>query len=189
MISKSRNKSQGFTLIEMMITLAVGAILMTIAVPSFVDMTKNNKITSQANILMTQIHFARAEASKRSTRVTLCRSADPTAASPTCGGTAQTWSNGWLVYALGDTSGRTAPFLYDKTKDTLLLVSEGRGGVTIKTDNNADDILEFKSDGSTVVSNTSYFAFCDDRGISHGKEIEVLPTGRAQVISAATCTP
>lgn len=190
MILKPNSTSSGFTLVEMMITLAVGAILLTIALPSFVYMTKNNKITSQVNTLISQIHFARVEASKRSTRVILCRTADPAASSPTCGGSAYTWTSGWLVFALGDTSGgRPTPYVYDKNKDTLLMVGESRDGVNIKTNNNANNNLEFNSDGSTAESGAAYFAFCDDRGVDYGKEVEVLPTGRAQLISAATCTP
>jgi type IV fimbrial biogenesis protein FimT len=189
MILKPNNASHGFTLVEMMIALAVGAILLTVAVPSFIYMTKNNKITSHINYLVSQIHYARVEASKRSTRVILCRSADPTAASPTCGGTANTWSTGWLVFALGDTTSRTTPYLYDHTKDTLLMIGQARDGVIIKTDSHANNNLEFNTDGSTAESGTAYFAFCDDRGVDYGKEVEVLPTGRAQVITATTCTP
>jgi type IV fimbrial biogenesis protein FimT len=188
-ICTDRHREAGFTLIEMMIVLAIGAILLTVAVPSFVSMTKNNKLTSHVNTLVSHVHFARAEASKRGTRIILCRTADPTAASPTCGGTAYTWSKGWLVYALGDTTGRTSPYLYDSDEDTLLLLGQARAGVTIKTNNNVNNNLEFKDDGSTAESGSGFFAFCDDRGAAYGKQIEVLPTGRAQVSSTTDCTP
>jgi type IV fimbrial biogenesis protein FimT len=189
MFLKSNNSMKGFTLVEMMVTLAIGAILLTIALPSYIDMTKNNKLTSHANYLISQIHYARVEASKRSTRVILCRSADPTASSPTCGGTAYIWSTGWLVFALGDTSSRSTPYLYDSSKDTLLLVGEGRDGVIIRSNGAANNNLEINSDGSTAESGTAYFALCDDRGVDDGKEVKVMTTGRAEVISATTCAP
>lgn len=185
----SNHQHAGFTLIELMMTLAIAAILLTVAVPSFVSMTKNNKLSSHVNSLISHVHFARVEASKRSTRVILCRTADPTAASPTCGGTDYDWSNGWLVYALGDTTDRSNPYLYDHNKDTLLLLGEGRSGVTIKSNDVASNILEFNNDGSTTAGGSGLFAFCDDRGESYGKQIEVLPTGRAQVGSTIDCTP
>ena len=189
MILKHNYVDKGFTLVELMMTLSVGAILLTVAVPSFVSMTKNNKVTSHINYLVSQIHFARVEASKRHTRVILCRSANPTASSPTCGGTSNTWSTGWLVFALGDTTSRSLPYSYDHNKDTLLIIGEGRSGVTIKSDDHANNNLEFNYDGSTAESGTAYLAFCDDRGVEYGKTIEIKTTGRAEVISATTCTP
>lgn len=179
----------GFTLIEMMMVLAIGAILLTVAVPSFVAMTKNNKLTSHVNTLVSHVHFARTEASKRGTRIILCRTANPAASSPTCGGTAYTWSKGWLVFALGDTTGRSTPYLYDSDKDTLLLLGEARAGVNIKTNGAVNNNLEFKADGSTAENGSGLFAFCDDRGESYGRQIEVLPTGRAQISSTTDCTP
>jgi type IV fimbrial biogenesis protein FimT len=179
----------GFTLIEMMMVLAISAILLTVAVPSFVSMTKNNKLTSHVNTLVSHVHFARSEASKRGTRIILCRTADATASSPTCGGTAHTWSNGWLVFALGDTTGRPTPYLYDNTKDTLLILGEARAGVNVKTNGAVNNNLEFNDDGSTAENGSGLFVFCDDRGESYGKQIEVLPTGRAQISSTTDCTP
>ncbi len=184
-----RHLNAGFTLIEMMMVLAIGAILLTVAVPSFISMTKNNKLTSHVNTLVSHIHFARVEASKRSTRVIMCRTADPTASSPTCGGTSHTWSKGWLVFALGDTSGRSTPYLYDQNKDTLLMLGEERAGVNIKTNGVVNNNLEFNDDGSTAENGSGIFVFCDDRGASYGKQVEVLPTGRAQIGSTTDCTP
>jgi type IV fimbrial biogenesis protein FimT len=179
----------GFTLIELMMTLTIAAILLTVAVPSYVSMSKNNKLTSHVNELVSSVHFARSEASKRGTKVILCRSGNPTATNPTCGGSSYTWSTGWLVFALGDTSGRSTPYLYDSSKDDLLRIGMSRSGVNIKTNSAVNNNLEFKADGTTDEGGTGIFAFCDDRGTSSGKQVEVKPTGRSEVNSTDDCTP
>lgn len=82
----------GFTLIELMVTIAVLAILLGIAAPSFNDVSLSSKLSSHANNLIASINMARSEAIKRNVRVTLCASADGTDCA-TSGG----WEQGWVV--------------------------------------------------------------------------------------------
>ena len=185
------NAVKGFTLVELMMTLAIAAILMSVAVPSYITFTKNSRITAQTNKVVTAVSLARGEASKRGTRVVLCRSNDVGKADPDCsgtGGTSKDWSNGWLVFSVG--TARTTP-LYDPSKDDVLIGQfETESNVVIKTVSANDKNLEFNPDGTTNESgNTAKFAICDDRGVSHGKLVEVSPVGRAVSSDATTCTP
>ena len=84
-------RSGGFSLLELMITVAVAAILMALAVPSFTSLINNNRLTSGSNALVTAMHHARSEAVRRNARVTLCASAD----GATCAGTGN-WQ-GWVT--------------------------------------------------------------------------------------------
>ena len=60
---------RGFTLLELMVTVAVVAILATVGVPSFRDLIQNNRVTTQTNELVTALNFARTEAVKRARAV------------------------------------------------------------------------------------------------------------------------
>ena len=60
---------RGFTLLELMVTVAVAAILATVAVPGFRDLIQNNRVTTQTNELVSALNFARTEAVKRGRNV------------------------------------------------------------------------------------------------------------------------
>lgn len=71
----------GFTLLELMITVAVLAILVTIALPSFTAMIASNQITAAGNELIAGLQFARHEAVRRNAAVQVCASVDGLACS------------------------------------------------------------------------------------------------------------
>lgn len=64
-MKKNPPPSKGFTLIELMVTIALAAILMAIAAPSFTAFQRNAELTSRINSLLTSINTARSEAMKR----------------------------------------------------------------------------------------------------------------------------
>ena len=82
----------GFTLVELMVTLVVLAVLLGIAVPSFTDVTLGSKLRAQANDLAAGAALARSEAVKRNQPVTLCASADGATCAASGG-----WQQGWIV--------------------------------------------------------------------------------------------
>lgn len=92
-IRLNQGRARGFTMIELMVTVAVVAILAAIAVPSFRDVIVTNKLSAQSNELLGAIQNARLESLKRNVRVTICQSSDGS----TCA-SATTWG-GWLVFA------------------------------------------------------------------------------------------
>jgi type IV fimbrial biogenesis protein FimT len=83
----------GFSLLEVMTAVALISILLALAAPSFRDFTRNNRVTAANNDLVSALNLARSEATRRSTPVTICASANGT----TCGA-ATDWASGWIVF-------------------------------------------------------------------------------------------
>ncbi|HRQ64331.1 MAG TPA: GspH/FimT family pseudopilin [Xanthomonadaceae bacterium] len=105
-------KSQvGFTLVELVVTLAVAAILMAAATPSLRDLIQNNRATAYSNELVLAMTMARAEALKRSGPVTVCAAApaDPVTGMPTGCASDPLWTQGWLLFQDAATSGAPNP--------------------------------------------------------------------------------
>lgn len=188
----ARPNTAGFTLYELMIALAIGAILLTLAAPDMSDFVRNNRIVTVSNDFVANISVTRSEAIKRGVTVIMCRSANPTAANPSCGGTAaQDWSQGWLMYATeGDINERN----YVAT-DTLIRIGPATpSGVRITSDANGNSWLAYNRDASLRESNSAAYAICDDRNESAGRLISIPLSGRPIIskttTSAATdCTP
>ena len=188
MMKQQKHNEMGFTLVELIVTMAIAAIILTQAVPSFSTMISNNRLTTQTNDLVADINLARSEAIKRGLRVILCRTANPNAVAATCGGTANTWSTSWLLYADDDGSG-----VFESANDTLIRIGHpAQSTITVMTNATSNNNLEYNPDGTTNEGgNTAIFAICDDRGTANGLQINVNGMGRPRLISAplGTCTP
>lgn len=159
----------GFTLIELIVTVVIAGILISIAAPSMANFVKNGRLTSQANTLMADLAFARSEAVKRGANVTVCRSSD----SATCDTAAGSWATGWIVI---DSTGQVLR-AQEALDDVNTLT--GTGGAT-----GLADQLAYTSTG--MADMTSFigpqtFQLCDDRLQAYGKAIQVAVTGRARV--------
>ena len=92
----------GFTLIELTATLAIAAILITEAVPSFGWLLQSTAMAGGVNSFLADMRFARSESIRRGGGVVMCRSDAPEAVSPTCGtgaGPANSgWASGWIIF-------------------------------------------------------------------------------------------
>ena len=88
--SQDLYKSKGFTLVELMVTVVVLAIVATIGIPSFIGLLERNRATASANELLGSIQFTRSEAVRLNTTSRICPSNDGT----TCSGA---WTDGWVV--------------------------------------------------------------------------------------------
>ena len=80
------NGYAGFTMVELMVTLAIAAIVTAFAIPALRDFVLNNRSAAFLNEFVVAANSARAEAVKRGAPVTLCSSSNPTAQNPTCDG-------------------------------------------------------------------------------------------------------
>ena len=103
-------KLTGFTLIELIMSIAIVAILLAVGIPSFNALITNNRITTQTNEFVSDLAHARAEAVRRNSRVTICKSND----GANCVSSAA-WQDGWIVFT--DPSGFGT---YASASETLL---------------------------------------------------------------------
>lgn len=89
--TRMKNAETGFTLVELLIALLIGAILATLAAPSFMDTIRRNRLVSASNDFLATLNYARSEAIKRGQTITVCASSDQA----TC--TNDGWENGWII--------------------------------------------------------------------------------------------
>ncbi len=92
-MKSSRCSSAGFTLIELMITVAIASVLLVIGIPNFTEFVANNRIVSTTNELAAHLNITRAQAIGRNTAVSICASAD----GASCGVSTR-WDTGWIVF-------------------------------------------------------------------------------------------
>lgn len=182
------HNNNGFTLVELMITLAVAAILLTTAIPSFQTMVSNNRLVNEVNRFNSDLAFARSEAVK-SGHVVVCRSSNPDAASPTCDSSAanaQAWEKGWLVFLDKDRNGTL------DTDDVRLAVGKATiNGLSLRANSAAANQIAFNKSGHTIGADTPVFALCDDRAEKYGRQITVTPAGKTRLESGSIsdCEP
>ena len=88
----ARSGGRGFSLVELMVALAVAAILLGIAIPSFDSFILKDRLSTYASAFSASARLARSEALKRNTPVTLCKSSNGS----TCV-TSGSWEQGWIV--------------------------------------------------------------------------------------------
>lgn len=97
---RSRRRQHGFTVIELLIVVTIGALLAMVAIPSMRDVLNNTRQSSALGLLVSDLNLARGEAIKRNARVVVCvRDTAALNAVPNCetGGAGTDWRAGWLV--------------------------------------------------------------------------------------------
>lgn len=88
-------RAQGFTIIELMAVLAISAILMALAVPSFTNSIRDNRVLAGAGNVLAVLSLARSEALAKGKQVAACGTSDPAGVPPVCNAS---WNSGWVVY-------------------------------------------------------------------------------------------
>jgi len=176
-------KSAAFTLVELMVTLAIIGILATWAVPAIRSMFMNNSMVSATNGLMADLIYARSEAVKRNSAVSICPSSNQTSCILPTSASSDNWSTGWIIFTDLNKDNTVDP------GDTVLRLGDASSGITITAYNDqaatttATNGLIFSSEGILYDHNTAgteslYFHLCDSRGTQYGQTVSVSLIGQ-----------
>ncbi|WP_374672953.1 GspH/FimT family pseudopilin [Ideonella sp.] len=156
-----RRRPSGFTLVEMLVTFAIAAVLVALAAPAMTSFLAEQAAAGNADELASDLRFARSEAVKRSASITVCASSDGS----TCG---EDWAAGWIISA-GDNllkvqNGLRAMDHVDADADSVTfapngLVSDGGGSgftfVPTGGDTNLQRVVQLDVQGKVQVTKGS----------------------------------
>jgi len=167
----------GFTLIELMTTVAIVGIIAAFALPSFQDLIAKNRLAAISNNFLTDLMMARSEAIKRGTTVTLCRR---NAGGSDCDatGTLTDWQNGWIAFIDSNNDGTI-----DAGEIQLRVSSPIRSGFTFTASSSISTFRYFPS-GVSSLSAGGNFVACKTGQVE--RKVVIENTGRAGVDSTTT---
>lgn len=151
-------KNKAFTLVELLVTMAVFVILVALGAPRLNNMINNNRLVSDINTLSADLSYARSEAINRNRRIAVNASGAD-------------WSNGWTIVVASTNS--------------QLRINQGvaPGLSMLATNNN----ITYLPDGSIAAANISFRLCENSRAGNYGKTIAILSTGRAELLTGANC--
>ena len=168
-------RNSGFTLTELIVTIAIVAILMAFAIPNFRTLIQNYTQSTQANNLVFALNYARSEAVKQDATISICASSD----GATCTVGATNWAIGWMVFSGTATPNplQAWPALASGTS----LTTRVAGVVTAETPIRFQPSgLTYAPNGTTSTAPIVAFVFCDSRKAPKAVDVELRPTGRVE---------
>lgn len=154
----------GQTLAGLMLTLAITALIATLALPAWGNLVARTRLQTESNAFLHGIHMARRESVKRNDYVSLCKSSN----GESCDSKAS-WSDGWMIFI--DSAERWPPVR--RPEDEIIYIRKPNKGIEIKANRVAFSIrtLRKRTTNGTVI-------FCDRKGQADALGLVVSYTGR-----------
>lgn len=158
---------QGVTLPELVITIAIAAILFAVAMPSFMTSVRSHRLTTVTNELVSALTLARSEAIKRGQYVVIRKA-----------GT--NWEDGWRVFVdiSRDTVSTKNEFNVG-TDSELRFFDRLADSYTLRGNNNFVNFIAYQPDGTS--NNIGSFAICEGENVQGAKLVIVNAVGRMRI--------
>lgn len=168
---KAKNPAHGFTLTELVMSIAIMGIILAFGLPSLQAMLVSNRLTAQVNDMVGALNIARSEAAKRNQLVAVSK-------------TGNNWEGGWQVFVDSNASNS-----FDKGEEIVQQYGQLDAGYAIKpkdTNNISIDSIDYRPDGRSNVFGS--FFFCSPAAQTTLREIEVVNSGRIRTVTPPTAT-
>lgn len=159
-----------------MVTTAVLAVTLAIAVPSMSQLRQRQKAIATANLLVTHLNFARHHAVTKRVNTTIC----PSSNMHTCLSNSD-WTDGWIVFS--DQDGNRRP---DDAEDILWAELASRSGALLLTSSAGRSSVRYLQDGRSSGSNVTINVCADNTLIN---QIIINNAGRIRLARPQTATP
>lgn len=171
----------GFTVLELLVALAVGGVLLLLGLPSYRAWIAEMELRDRVAALVDAMSFARAEAIKRGTRVNLCASAD----AAFCAADGR-WEAGWIMFVDANRDGER-----DDDETLVRVQDRARPGITVRGNRPVADYVSYTGMGQTRMANGALqmgtFTVC--RQGSHGIDVVLANGGRVRVVRGGPPCP
>jgi type IV fimbrial biogenesis protein FimT len=173
--------TRGFTLIELMVTIAIMSIMVAIGFPSFQTMIASNRLTSTTNAMVSTLQLARMEALKQHEAVVIKPKGD----------VPDGWAGGWYVFVdKNGTTGTGYTPIQDADEPTIATFDALNSTTTVA---GVDDLTATSTYSDRVsyrpsgrVSSSGHFTFCSTVAKDF-RSVEIAPTGRISVKTLTEC--
>ncbi len=171
---------KGFTLLELIVTLVVAAIVLTVGVPSFQALIRNNRLVTLTNEFIGALHLTRSEAIKRNHRVTLCKSADGVKCADGGG-----YEQGWMVFDDHQDQDTVV-----ETGETVIRVFQGAStstGITLKGNTPVQKYVSYDALGFSRLAGGGFQA--GSLTVCHAPEARYIIINSVGRVRTATSPP
>ena len=171
MKTQNLKTQRGLSLIELIVTMAIAAIVLGVGVPTFGNVVADNSMATNANRFVSSINLARSSAVRYQRNAVICASSNYNATTPTCD-SGTDWSAGWIVYV-------------DKDRDGAVDADEVQSVFEPFSDDvtfSSGTVASFSYDARGFVDNGDTLTLCDDRTGEMGRQVRINAAGRVSVV-------
>ena len=169
-------KAHGFTVIELMITVALAAVILTLGVPAFQGLMERNQLASNINSFVSSLALARSEAVKRKQTTTVCASNDGS----TCITNNSGYESGWMVFV----ESVSANGVRENDEEILWVHEALDTNMTLRGNSNFQNNIRFISSGRS--NGNGSVALCKENSVNKARMIIINTAGRVRLAKNST---